>query len=587
MKHKKLLSMLLAIVIVLSSLTAGFSVFAKDSNDFADEAAAFKTTEFVRPDNSEVAWTVGGIQTAANELWKLIAETVVPLIAKDVDISNGFDKILAENVYTNEMVGSIFDLLATLSQDYDTIVVEDMGLSLGALVQIVFMPDIYVGGLFGDTLLPEAKYANFIELLQKHLCYGSPEGTELPALAEEEFKNGTFGFQDGDREGFIDAVLAVLRPLTTLLAPGGSVMGMISLDVNMFDYTDGEGNEVQGIYSNLIPLLEQLGCNDLMTAEEYKANYEAVLAASGTGVAADELVKPIINSMIKNVLDVVSPDPMNGLIKILPRLAYVISTDLLNDSVKAALAQAGKISALANSVDLSVESINKILATPIEVNDTTTIKLAPIDWMKLADCATVEVVKSASNTNEYVMVRTGEVESCFSTVMYYVYDVAFADADNYAAIKSLITSLIPGSLSGMVTGYTDNWVEIGKVATYGEILNMLVPDPQGDPIEKPGTDDPNVDEPDDNQPGTDDPDNNKPGTDNPSENPSDNNNNNNNNGNGNTATNNNKSNVKSPSIPKTGTEQATYYTLSAVLATAGIAIIATALVSLKKKKVTE
>lgn len=61
----------------------------------------------------------------------------------------------------------------------------------------------------------------------------------------------------------------------------------------------------------------------------------------------------------------------------------------------------------------------------------------------------------------------------------------------------------------MVTNYTDNWVKIGKVDTYGEVLDLLGT-PTGDVIEKPVTP---VDPENPNKPNK----------------PSDNNNNNNNN----------------------------------------------------------
>src|SRR5699024_12486918 len=40
--------------------------------------------------------------------------------------------------------------------------------------------------------------------------------------------------------------------------------------------------------------------------------------------AADEFLKPILDSLFANVVDPIAADPLNGLIKILPRLAYVV-----------------------------------------------------------------------------------------------------------------------------------------------------------------------------------------------------------------------------------------------------------------------
>lgn len=572
-RFKKAISLLLSMLIIFSSLTVGFYAYAdtpdRNDYDFAKEVDGFKTTEFIRPDNSKVAWTVGGIQSASDALWDLIANTVIPLIAKDIDLSEGLDKTLEEKVYTNEMVSKIIDLYAELSQNETP--VGDYGTPLGSLISIIAMPDAFI------EMLPEAKYSNFVNLLNKHVCYYEPDGTELLGLAAETYENGTFGFEDGDRDGFFDALLAVLRPVTTLLEPGAKIMGMIDVGVKMFDYEDGEGNQVDGLYARLIPLLEQLGCTSLPTSAEYKSNFEKVLEESGESVASDELLKPIIDSILTDILDVVSPDPMNGLIKILPRIAYVIGTDLLNDSVKAALGQAGQLSGLAGSIDLSVDAINEMLfSAPIDLSDIVgkecQIQLSAIDWMKLANCSTVEVLPSVSNSNEYFMLRTGETESCFSTVFYYVYDVLFADQDNYASFKTLVSDLL-GSLSSVVTGYTDNWVKIGNVATYGEVLDMLGT-PSEEPIPRPGNND------------------------------GDNNNSNGNNGNGNNSnggdnntptgtdsnkplnndtSNGNKSNVKSPSIPNTGSERAAITAGTVVLFTG--MVLGAVFVILNRKKI--
>lgn len=462
-----------------------------DMNDYADVIANFNTTPFVRPENSEVAWTTGGIQSAVDELWNLVANTLVPLIAKDIDLSNGLDKVLQDNLYQPAIIEAIFDLYATLIQDQSDVEVEALGqkltFKLGAIISWIISTDKIADYLAADG----DKYAGAIAKIK------AVEGKDITAkvvnLADVTFTAEDFGFKAGDREGFADALLAVLRPITTLLAPDGKIkaMGLMNVDVNikMFDYMTSDGKYQTGVYATLLPLLEQLGMVNLPTQAEYKANYETVREESGAYIAADEFLRPVIDHLFTDVVDVVSPDPLNGLIKILPRIAHIIDTDMLNSTIKEVAVSMGVLEGMLGGLDVSKTAINNMLAQPIDLSGLTgselTITLPPIDWAKLADCCTLQAVESSTDFNKYFILRNGDTDSAFSTVFYYIYQVVFADADVYAAVRKLITDNL-GGLASMVTNYTDTWVRIGAVDTYGEVLELLGT-PTGDVIEKPST----------------------------------------------------------------------------------------------------
>lgn len=554
---------------VSADVLAKFLLIIKPASSdykFDKEIKEYQMTKIVRPEDSEVANTVGGIQSAVDGLWSVVTGTVLPLVAPDVDLSNGLDPILEENVYTNEMVSKIFDLYATLSHDETDIGVA--GMTLGGVIKMLISPSKL------SDILEEEKYNAASEKIKA--C------KDLDALAEVTFESGDFGFQDGDRQGFEDALLAVLRPITTLLAPGTKVLGLVSVGVNMFDYVDGNGQYVEGVYSRLIPILEQIGTTSLPTAEEYKANYYKV-AETSKNIAADEFLRPVIDALLNDVLDVVSPDPLNGLIKVLPRIAYVIGTDELNKTISSVFTQMGILKDLGSSLDLSAEAINKMLtASPIDlsglVGTDCKIKLQAIDWMTLANCATVEVLPSKSNSNQYFILRTGDTDTCFTTVFYYIYDVLFADASNYAAVKGLLSSAL-GGMSGMVVGILDDLVAQGKVGMYATVLDTFGT-PGDEPINPDNPDNPN--NPDDsNKPVN--PDNqdksDKPGSGNSGKSPSaddlkdkiDN------------LKNSNK--VKSPSIPNTGVE--TGIAFGSVLLFVSIAASVVIIAFMKKRKASD
>ena len=238
--------------------------------------------------------------------------------------------------------------------------------------------------------------------------------------------------------------------------------------------------------------------NDLPTTEEYRANYYAVKEESGAAVAADQFLRPIIDSLFANVVDPIAADPLNGLIKILPRLAYVVDGDRLNTYIQKVLSDQGKIVSLEGlaasfagdgplldlttlGLDLSTEAINNLIPDSIDVGsligDGTelVLNIGDIPWSTLADCATLSAVESSTIYNEYTLLRTGEADSCMSTVFYWLYDVAFADTETYSAIKALIKGVVPESFASIVDMLIEEILDpaqaAGKVNGYGIILD--------------------------------------------------------------------------------------------------------------------
>lgn len=345
-------------------------------------------------------------------------------------------------------------------------------LTLGKVVGMIASPSTIA------NMLEEEKFAAAAQKIKPYSDFKNTDTqNKFDALAAQEFVSGDFGFKDGDREGFVDALLAVLRPITTLLAPGAKAIGVVALNINMFDYVDGDGVYQYGAYSELIPLLEQLGLTTLPTPAQYKKQYEDKVAATSKNIAADEFLRPVINSLLTDLVDMVSPDPLNGVIKVLPRLAYILSTDMLNTNVKAALSHMGMLSGLAGSLDLSQKAItDKLIGQPIDLTSIAgtkcELKLKPIDWNKLANCATVKVMPSASNTNEYFVLRTGDTTTCFTTVFYYIHAVAFADKANYEAIKNLINTKL-SAVAGIITDITNGFADVNQVEAYKKLLNFF------------------------------------------------------------------------------------------------------------------
>lgn len=414
------------------------------------------------------------------------------------------DAILSDNLYTADIVNMIFDLYATLS--HNTTDIEGL-ITLGEIISGVITPE------YLTSSLPEGKFSAVVEKINAaEVAEGDPEGTNiLDKIAAIDFTAEDWGFTSGDKDGFVDALLAALRPITQLLDPEAQIsfkaLGFLTVTANvglrMFDpqITD-DGNYAASIYENLLPLLEQLGMNDLPTTEEYRANYYQVKEESGAAIAADEFLKPILDSLFANVVDPITADPLNGLVKILPRLAYVVDGDRLNTYIQKVLSDQGKIVSLEGlaasfagegplldlttlGLDLSTEAINNLIPDTIDVGSLVgngtelVLDIGDIPWSTLADCVTLSAVPSKTIYNEYTLLRTGEADSCMSTVFYWLFDVAFADADTYAAIKELIKGVVPEDFASIIDGVFETILDpaqaAGKVDGYGMLLdNSLI-----------------------------------------------------------------------------------------------------------------
>lgn len=414
------------------------------------------------------------------------------------------DAILSDNLYQASVINAIFDLYATLS--HNTTDIEGL-ITLGEIISGVITPE------YLTSSLPEGKFSAVVEKINAaEVAEDDPEGTNiLDKIAAIDFTAEDWGFTSGDKDGFVDALLAALRPITQLLDPEAQIsfkaLGFLTVTANiglrMFDpqITD-DGNYAASIYENLLPLLEQLGMNDLPTTEEYRANYYQVKEESGAAIAADEFLKPILDSLFANVVDPITADPLNGLVKILPRLAYVVDGDRLNTYIQKVLSDQGKIVSLEGlaasfagegplldlttlGLDLSTEAINNLIPNTIDVGSLVgngtelVLDIGDIPWSTLADCVTLSAVPSKTIYNEYTLLRTGEADSCMSTVFYWLFDVAFADADTYAAIKELIKGVVPEDFASIIDGVFETILDpaqaAGKVDGYGMLLdNSLI-----------------------------------------------------------------------------------------------------------------
>lgn len=462
-------------------------IMPKVSHDtLEDVAASFVTTPINRAAiNSDIAWTEEGIQMSVDGTWETVNAVLAILKpqvnGKPLDLSNGLNDVLKDNLYQVTIVEALFDLYATLSHN-ETETGVSMAPTLGKVITML-LSTTTIKNCF---VQPDNKYQAVYDKLNAAVLTDEEKEAGLnlyDKFAEIEFTAEDFGFTNGDKQGFIDALLAVLRPIAYLLSGDNGILGMAGVKIAMFDSVGSDGVYNEGIYSMLLPMLEELGLTGLATPAEYKANYDAQRAVH-KNLGYDALLREIVESLFDKVVQPIADSPLNGLIAVLPRLAYVVDSNMVDDTVKTVIQSTGNtLAGLAGGLDLSAKAINKMIAgVTISIDENTQIKLKPIDWDIVADCATLSPEKSSVNARDYFTLRTGEVDSCFTNVFFYIYNVVFADKDNFAAINGLLKSALNGVALGMVQGIVDGIAGKDKYAGYNFFLQMTAKEPGETPI---------------------------------------------------------------------------------------------------------
>jgi len=128
-----------------------------------------------------------------------------------------------------------------------------------------------------------------------------------------------WGFEDGDRAGFVNALLEMFMPLEPVLR-----WLFFDDDWALFVEEDGMTQiNLPGGYGykyGIIPILEALQCDNILTQEEYEAAYAA---------DSNNLILAFVNPLLDRI-DKVLEDPANEIMDLLPSVIYFIESDGLS-----------------------------------------------------------------------------------------------------------------------------------------------------------------------------------------------------------------------------------------------------------------
>lgn len=256
------------------------------------------------------------------------------------------------------------------------------------------------------------------------------------AFAAIQFENGDWGFQDGDREGFAKAVAAMLRPVSNILHNGISIISQIIFLPNT---TAPNGDYVYGAYEHLIPLLEGLGLDGVLSSEEYSARYYDA-AKAGKNAQLDAVFLPILSPIV-TLVDELQSNPLHTILDLLPRLARVIDTGVLSDSLNNFLHTSSLLGGV--NIDLSGDAVNAMIdgrkiSIGLGDNAQLTTTLKAVDWARLAGCGKLVLADSVSAANAYrTLIETNRADAYVVASQYLVKTVLRTRIEGKSAAVAL------------------------------------------------------------------------------------------------------------------------------------------------------
>ncbi len=433
--------------------------------------------DWTRPDLKYPA-EVGENRTA------LLIETLDKMI-NDLIKQQGYDGIngiLEKELYTNYTIASIPQALYPMLEQ----LLNDNGAGI-ALSFLNLSPQKLA------KVMDEEKFAKARDLFNSL----APEG-EKDSIAHwanldlTKVENGTFGFQDGDREGFVNALAAVLRGLTVPLTSGFLAIDFAN-EVKVPDY-------IYGLYEYLIPVLEALDVEGLMSSREYTEQFNA---AEGNA-KGDAAILPILNPIFDLVEKKLAVAPLSTLVDLLPKLAHVLNDNILNDQLQLIHGTLGMVGNYVSSDLLHIDPsaiiglVNGLIGN-LKIGDVTlSLKLSDPDWALLASTAKPVIKESVSGDNAYrVGFETNKSDAFLVTFRYLFENIT--EKNNLASIKAAISTLITdptitqvidqvlGSIAGL--GADD---ALAMICDFLGVPQVEEPTDPTDPTtpSEPGTDDP-------------------------------------------------------------------------------------------------
>lgn len=345
------------------------------------------------------------VEKALPRIESFLTDVLLPILGVD----GGLPQLVKSGLYTNATIAEICKFL------YPT---------LGNLSSLISAKP---SGL--AKKLTEDKFKGAVDAL-------NATGDDWTKLV---FDNGDMGFQDGDKEGFLDAFAALFRPL--------SIITVALKFENTIDTKNG--TYTYNAYEDLVPIFEALDLEGYMSSHEYTL-YVNEINAKDSNMVMDARVRPILVPIF-NLIDQFAENPLDTLLTVLPKLGYALKTDLISTQIAALL---GKMSLVSiDPPDLSAGGLFDMIAPKLEnlnIGGTTiSIKLSKDNFLKFVDevggCGDAYVKNSKIRGLAYNLGITPDKADTFIVMFRWLYG-ELTSTDNIEAIKAAVDASNLGSV---------------------------------------------------------------------------------------------------------------------------------------------
>lgn len=350
-----------------------------------------------------------------------------------LDAPNGdLQELVNTKLYTNETVALLAKKLFPL---------------LGGLTSLVAKGPADLA----SKLDPETN-AGAIAALKEAANTLDADGNKVAKLDAWQYltvKDGDFGFNDGDREGFLDAAASLFRPLTLLNV-------VISLE-NKIDTSDG--TYTYGAYEDLVPVFEALGIEGFMSSHEYTLY---VNEAEGSEDKMARRIRPVL-AAVCNLIDSIagSEEPLTTALELLPRAARLIDEGVLDTQFTSLKNKLGMGLSKKIDLDLTTEGIYNLVApkladlevkaaeTDEEGNEITpavkvSINLDKDNFLKaikdLSGCGKFEVKDSVARGCRYYVAINSDATDAFTVLFKYLHSEIKANKDAVGTALGTVTT---------------------------------------------------------------------------------------------------------------------------------------------------
>lgn len=365
------------------------------------DLSIFKKTSVTYPSNV----TKEQVEKALPRIESFLVDVLLPILGVD----GGLTSVIQSNLYTNATIAELCKFL------YPT---------------VANNPDI--GGLLGGLVAPSSVANTLTE--EKFAGAAAAIRSIGKDWSKLVLQNGDMGFQDGDKEGFIDAVAALFRPLKV-------ITGVIPFE-NTIDTE--KGTYTYGGYEDLVPIFEMLDLEGYISSHEYTLQVNEA-AKTSEYAAMDARIRPILVPIF-NLIDEVAAAPLDTLLDVLPKLGYLLKTDSLSTQINALLSKGSLLGKpLGISVDLSAEGLYNMVAPMLEslTVGTTTISIH-LDKNKflqfvndIGGCGDALVKNSVARGHAYRLGIESDKADAFVVLFRWLYG-ELTTSENISAIQTAI-----------------------------------------------------------------------------------------------------------------------------------------------------